>query len=250
MATDNARARILEAAGPVFAEHGYEAATVREICEKAEVNLAGVNYYFGGKERLYVETLQRAHTCLAQQGKSPHWPAEAPPVVKLKCFIHSLLAHLLRMRDEPWETRLMTREIMNPTPAGRKLLQEHFRRSFDELQRILVELLPPQTPAHRRHQIGLSIVGQCVYYHAAKKIIPMVIGEEELKQHFGIDELAEHISQLSLAALGLAPVVTGPDGLGTRTAGQPLGDAEQQPAPKAVNPSGVKRNNEGTRVPS
>jgi TetR/AcrR family transcriptional regulator, regulator of cefoperazone and chloramphenicol sensitivity len=207
MSTDNARARILEAAGPVFAEHGYEAATVREICEKAGVNLAGVNYYFGGKERLYVETLERAHACLEQQETTPQWPADITPALKLKHFIHALLSHLLRMKDEPWETRLMTREIMNPTAVGKKLLQERFRRGFGELQGILEEILPPEMPLHKRHQIALSIVGQCVYYRAAGKIIPLLIDEEELRQHFAIDQLAEHISQVSLAALGLVPPV-------------------------------------------
>ena len=62
MAEESTRARLLETAGEVFAEKGYEAATVREICEKAGVNLAAVNYYFGGKELLYVQTLE-AHPC-------------------------------------------------------------------------------------------------------------------------------------------------------------------------------------------
>ena len=39
MANDDRRARILETAGPVFAEKGYEGTTVREVCEKAGVNL-------------------------------------------------------------------------------------------------------------------------------------------------------------------------------------------------------------------
>ena len=42
--------RLLEAAGEIFAEHGYRAATVRQICEKARANIAAVNYYFGDKE--------------------------------------------------------------------------------------------------------------------------------------------------------------------------------------------------------
>jgi AcrR family transcriptional regulator len=41
------RERLLSAAGREFAERGYEAATVRDICLAAGVNLAAVNYYFG-----------------------------------------------------------------------------------------------------------------------------------------------------------------------------------------------------------
>jgi AcrR family transcriptional regulator len=205
MSSDHARLRILQSAGVVFAEHGYESATVREICEQAGVNLAAVNYYFGSKERLYVETLQRAHLCHVQQQAPPDWPPGTPPRVKLQHFIRLLLSHLLSIKGEPWEVRLLTREYINPTPAGKKLLGDHVRKGFDQLQGILDEILPPDTPAPKRHQIGFSIIGQCVYYRAAGKIIPLVIEERELQEHFGIEQLAEHVSAVCLAALGLGP---------------------------------------------
>ena len=40
------RERLLEAAGEIFAEHGFRNTTVREICKRADINLAAVNYYF------------------------------------------------------------------------------------------------------------------------------------------------------------------------------------------------------------
>src|SRR6202012_5005215 len=56
------RARLLEAAGEVFARKGFECATSREICLRAGVNLAAVNYHFGGVEALYIAALREAHT--------------------------------------------------------------------------------------------------------------------------------------------------------------------------------------------
>jgi len=49
---DSTKARILEAAGSVFAAKGYEAATVREICQIAGANLAAINYHFQSKDSL------------------------------------------------------------------------------------------------------------------------------------------------------------------------------------------------------
>jgi len=55
------RERILEAAGEIFADCGFRGATVRRICERAKVNVAAINYYFGGKEKLYTEVLRHWH---------------------------------------------------------------------------------------------------------------------------------------------------------------------------------------------
>jgi len=53
------RARLLVAAERLFAERGYEATSVRDITADAGCNVAAVNYHFGGKERLYLETVRQ-----------------------------------------------------------------------------------------------------------------------------------------------------------------------------------------------
>src|SRR5487761_2369803 len=49
---------LLQAAAEIFAEVGYHAATTREICRRAEVNLASIHYYFGDKAELYREVFR------------------------------------------------------------------------------------------------------------------------------------------------------------------------------------------------
>lgn len=52
------RAQLLDAARLVFAERGYEGATVRTIAERAGVDPAMVNHWFGGKEALFTASLE------------------------------------------------------------------------------------------------------------------------------------------------------------------------------------------------
>ena len=44
-AGDRSREHLLEVAGEVFAEEGYGRATSKEICERAGMNAAAVNYH-------------------------------------------------------------------------------------------------------------------------------------------------------------------------------------------------------------
>jgi AcrR family transcriptional regulator len=51
------RSVILDAARPLFAEHGYRDTTMRAIAQAAGVDVALVAYYFGNKEGLFAESM-------------------------------------------------------------------------------------------------------------------------------------------------------------------------------------------------
>lgn len=51
------RQRIMDAAQDLFAEHGYDHVSVRAIAERAGVNLALINRYYGSKRELFHEVL-------------------------------------------------------------------------------------------------------------------------------------------------------------------------------------------------
>lgn len=53
------REEILDVAEKLFSEQGFEAVTVREISKAAEINIAMISYYFGSKEKLYEEVINR-----------------------------------------------------------------------------------------------------------------------------------------------------------------------------------------------
>ena len=212
MSSDDTASRLLNAAGPIFAEKGFQNATVREICAAAGVNLASVNYYFRDKERLYIETVKRAAQLRAEQAPMPDWPSGTPTAIKLRSFIHTILTRMLGATEAPWPVRLMQREVMQPTSACRELVEEYIRPQFELLERIVSEAVPPDTPAHTRRQIAFSVIGQCLHYRMAGDVVAMLVPSDELASRYTTDRLADHIAAFSLAALGLAPPLGGSPG--------------------------------------
>src|SRR5215510_14790124 len=125
--SDTTRERIATAAGEIFAERGFDGTTVRDICQRAGANIAAVNYYFGDKQRLYVEAVVQAHRWRMEQLPLPNWEAYTSAETKLADFITTFIR---RVRSEPggtWHTRLMMREMANPTTACAALVQSSIR---------------------------------------------------------------------------------------------------------------------------
>ena len=62
--------RIMKVARVLFANLGYEGASIREIAKSAEVNVASVNYYFSSKENLFLEVLKSGYIECSSKMKS------------------------------------------------------------------------------------------------------------------------------------------------------------------------------------
>jgi len=203
MSGDDTRSRIVEAAGPIFAEKGFQAATIRDICQAAGVNIAGVNYHFGDKEKLYLEVLRCAH--------DPKFLTSADqlsgdsPVERLRSFVRLFVIRMMTYGEANWKMCLLRHEVVNPTSYGTPMIQEYFGKRFGVLLGILDEMVPQTMPLHKRHKIALSIIGQCVHYNVAHEVINLLIPEKERAQNFHQDQVCDHIVHMSLAALGVEP---------------------------------------------
>jgi TetR/AcrR family transcriptional regulator, regulator of cefoperazone and chloramphenicol sensitivity len=199
---DDTQLRLLQAAGELFAEKGFEGTTVREICQRAgAANIAAVNYYFRDKERLYIEAVKSACFRQSQDFPVPDWPPGSSPEVKLKDFIKVLVNRMLGQNSPPWARQLFLRELAHPTAACAEFVQSIVRPNAMILSGIISELLPG-VPELKRRLIAFSIVGQCFFHRFAQPIVALLVGEEEVQQ-YDSELLAEHITDFSFAALGL-----------------------------------------------
>jgi TetR/AcrR family transcriptional regulator, regulator of cefoperazone and chloramphenicol sensitivity len=193
--------RLLEAAGEIFAQYGYRAATVRQICEKAGANIAAINYHFGDKEGLYLAVLRSVPNAYAEKyppGAGLKRGASAEH--KLLAYVRSLLQRVFDEGRPGWHTKIIAREMIEPTRALDTLLEEVARPIHQELALIVRELLGPGANQAVLRRCTLSVMSQCVYYHHARAVIRRLYPEQKYDPE-EIDQLATHITQFSLAAL-------------------------------------------------
>ena len=205
----------LKPRGPIFAQNGFDQATVRQICSAADVNLASVGYYFGDKLGLYRAVINAIRD--ARDKAFPVPPQQTDdPACDLHKIIHTLLSRMLA-DDGGWETALFMREMQKPTVPFRELVNDFFRPLFARicdairqlmLKRVADEVVENSQLAanqivfedHVIHQLALSAIGQCLYYRVGSGVIEILIPDTEREAHYDVDSLAEHVTKVTLAA--------------------------------------------------
>jgi len=194
------REKLLEAAGEVFAERGYYKATIREICRRAQANVAAVNYTFGDKLGLYTEVLRKS--------------VRAPEVARLTAALDTakspeeLLRDVIRVRlqslcggERPnWGFRIMMHEFSQPTPAMTRVVDEGMRPVYKRLVRAVGEILGLPADDEKTRLCNNSIIGQVLFYTFSQPVLSRLQPELKLTPD-QLDRIGEHIVEFSIAAL-------------------------------------------------
>src|SRR5580765_5757895 len=123
-ASDLTRDKLIDAAGHVFAERGYRAATIREICRRAGANVAAVNYTFGDKMGLYTEVLRHSVHSAQAVAMSAALDASLTPEDTIRSVIRARLKSLCQESQPDWHFRLVMHEFSHPTSAMGRVVDE------------------------------------------------------------------------------------------------------------------------------
>lgn len=185
-----ARERILHAALDVFAERGFEGARTREIAERAGANLGLVAYYFGGKERLWRESVALAFDELAAEVTLIQAPAAADERTQLERSLRGVVRFLAR---RPAFMRLMNDENRRNGPRMRWLVDHHVKPVAAALsaiaQRARARGILPDIPAASLHYIVIGAAG-LIFSQAP-----------ECKYMMGVDPADESVAEAHADAL-------------------------------------------------
>ena len=199
------REHLLEVAGQVFAEKGFDRATGKEICRRAGENSAAINYHFGGIERLYAEVVREAHSRLVTlDALSAAVAGQADAETKLAAVIELFIRALTGPASASWVIRVMGDEFVSPSAILEDLRQKEILPKANILRTLVAELmdLEPDHPAVARACI--SVLSPCFMLLVAdrrtiKRAFPsLAIGSDNA------DELVAHFVRFAVAGIAAA----------------------------------------------
>jgi len=154
--------RILDAAERLFLEHGYDGTSSRMITAAARVNLAAVNYHFGGKAGLFQAMLARRLDVLHEERlallEAERASAAGKPLACERILAALFIPALALARDAGRGgadfLRLLGRAYIDPSPALRAFLSERYAPSIARFKDAFAQALPhiaPRELAWRLH---------------------------------------------------------------------------------------------------
>ncbi|HEY3939188.1 MAG TPA: CerR family C-terminal domain-containing protein [Bryobacteraceae bacterium] len=201
-AQDQTRGKLVLAAAAVFSEKGYERATIREICRRASVNLALVNYHFGDKLELYLEVIRYALDAAAKMEMlNQAVQQNADPCDALRQVIRGMVERLSGGNAQyGLHTRLLLKELARPTPAVARIIKETMRPLYDRLRTLIAQILNLPIDHLTTRLCTHSVIGQASHYFLARPILSQLWPEMKLTPPQR-EIVAAHIADFSLAYL-------------------------------------------------
>ncbi|HEY2660601.1 MAG TPA: TetR/AcrR family transcriptional regulator [Caulobacteraceae bacterium] len=150
---------VFAAAERLFAVHGFQKVSVRDITAEAGVNLASVNYHFRSKDALLLEIfrrrtaeLNRARARLLHEASDQH--QGRPPV---RAILEALIAPPVRWLDPKGDRLISVQFIIRARSEGTEEMRLALRNDVSHLRRFADALLiarpdlPPEEVYWRLH---------------------------------------------------------------------------------------------------
>ncbi|EDY80966.1 transcriptional regulator, TetR family protein [Verrucomicrobiia bacterium DG1235] len=192
------KGKILAAALEVFAPKGYAASTISVICEKAEVNIAAVNYHFGSKESLFQQTIRYAFE-VAEDSYPLRDPQAATPEDELRCYISAIIRRSFDSGPAGRIDQILSHELVREKSPHHLIIGEVQNHQGKVLRAILGRLLRTRSENLITKAL-VNVVALCVFPKLAlplrKRLFPEPPNDVRLQSY--ID------GQIDFALAGLA----------------------------------------------
>lgn len=170
---EQTRERLMHAALRLFAQHGFEKTSTREIAEAAGTNLAAIKYYFGDKAGLYRAVF------FEMQGKPEDEIARyADPSLGLAEALRGFYTGFvepLREGDVAQQCiKLHAREILEPTGLWQQEISEGIQPMHEALLAVLARHLGVAAPDDELRRLAMCLAGLGVHLHICTDVMDVV----------------------------------------------------------------------------
>lgn len=198
---------LIMAAGELFAESGIEGQGVRTIAEKAGVNIAAINYHFGSKENLYVETFRYVISHEKDVHAADFFKEAGEDISPYKASVllyryvkEKFNAHFSKKQPR-WFNMLVMRALLDPSPSLQSLVEEVFR---PEMEAFVSFIHKADSRISREDAVLLYffLTGQIFFYSLSRVPILMTLNKEDYDKVF-IDRAADQIARAMISRIGL-----------------------------------------------
>lgn len=196
------KARILDAAERLFAEHGLQSVSLRQITALAGVNLAAVNYHFQSKEALLTEVIKRRIEPINKERLLRFGRLEAqygPDPIPLEPLVAALLEPMFQQPESMGPlARLLGRAFGDPNLSIRQLMMPAVQEVLGKFRPALARTLPgASVPVVA---LGMHFaIGAAAHWLATGDILALLCGE----QHAPVDRDAAARGLVRFACAGI-----------------------------------------------
>jgi TetR/AcrR family transcriptional regulator, regulator of cefoperazone and chloramphenicol sensitivity len=180
--------RLIEAGLDLFGKYSFDGTSTRMLAEQAEVNLAAITYYFGGKQGLYLAVadhiVEEINGLLGPRLARAQEAIEKESLSREQCFNHlcELLEFLItgflgRAKTDKWLS-IIVREQLCPTDAF-SILFEGYMRPLDQALFGLVARIMGEGPDDRMVKLRvLAVKGEIQIFHISPTAVKRTLNWE------------------------------------------------------------------------
>ncbi len=139
--SERTRAKIIEAAGQLFAERGFNGVTVRDIVQKADTHLGALNYHFRTKDTLYREVLLEACREASFSPEDQRQLLKLDPRKALSLLVRESLETYRQQTASNWQNVIITRECWEPSAVFGDVVEEYLKPQTDFIARTIGKIV-------------------------------------------------------------------------------------------------------------
>jgi AcrR family transcriptional regulator len=153
--SDKTRERILTVAERLFARHGFNGVSMRDLAAAAKVPLALVSYHFGPKKALYRAVFARRYVEVTDERLSrlASLDVQHPAETMIERIIEAFLDPILELRSSRSGADfavLLAREALDPEETRRGIVAEY----LDPTARVFLDALQTALPGAKKSHVA------------------------------------------------------------------------------------------------